>query len=94
MEKVALLGRQVLEAILFLYKVGFQTVGHVHSGNIFMATDTHCKLGGYENALLGYRTRLYRACSQEGYLNNIDLIMFGECSASWSDLPWAVCSES
>lgn len=76
-DKVALFGRQVLEGVAYLYKQGFSPVGHIHSGNVMVLGDDHCKLGGYENTLLGYRTRLYQHCYREGLLKSIDIIMFG-----------------
>ena len=78
MDKVSLFGRQILEGVAILYKLGFPPLGHIHTGNIMVYSDDHCKLGGYENTLLGYRTRLYRLCSTEGYLENIDIVMFGK----------------
>ena len=50
---------------------------HVHVGNIFPEGDS-CLLGGYENKLLGYRPRIYRAVLDHNELPNIDVIMFGE----------------
>ncbi len=41
--------------------------------NIFMDGDT-CKLAGYENTLLGYRSSFHNLCSDDV----IDTIMFGE----------------
>ena len=35
-----------------------------------------CRLAGYENTLLGYKTRLYKLL--KGHLDAIDVIMFGE----------------
>jgi hypothetical protein len=64
--------------VAFLYKQGFPPLGHIHSGNIMVLSDDHCKLGGYDNTLLGYHTRLYQLCSREGYLESIDVIMFGK----------------
>ena len=78
MDKVSLFGKQVLEAINFLHKQGFPCLGHVHTGNIYVVSPDHCKLGGYDNTLLGYRTRLYRMCEQHGYAKAIDVVMFGE----------------
>ena len=37
-----------------------------------------CRLGGYENTLLGYRTLNYKKISEGGHLNKIDVIMFGK----------------
>ena len=63
------------QAIEYLHKNGLKQIGHVQSGNIFIEGDT-CLLGGYENALLGYRSRLHQVC--ENHLSSIDTIMFGE----------------
>ena len=65
------------QAILFLYKIGFPAnfLGHVQSGNIFVQ-DGVCRVGGYENTLLGYRSRFYRMCKD--HLEHMDVIMFGE----------------
>ena len=54
---------------------GFPVLGHVQSGNIFVQ-DGVCRVGGYENTLLGYRSRFYRMC--EDHLEHMDVIMFGE----------------
>ena len=51
-------------------------LGHVQSGNIFVSQDGVCRLGGYENTLLGYRSRFYRMCKD--HLEHMDVIMFGE----------------
>lgn len=75
--QVVIFGRQILEALMFLYKQGLPSMGHLHSGNVFVTSDNCCKLGGYDNSLLGYRTRLYKKCDQEGYLKTIDVILFG-----------------
>ncbi len=63
----------------FLYKQGFPPLGHIHTGNIFQTEEGDFVLGGYENTLLGYRTRLYKKIIEENYqLEKIDVIMFGE----------------
>ena len=66
------------QAVEFLYDKGFPTsaVGHIQSGNIFVVDDV-CKLGGYENTLLGYKTRIYRICKD--HLDHFDTILFGKC---------------
>ena len=79
--QVVIFGRQILEALMFLYKQGLPSMGHLHSGNVFVTSDNCCKLGGYDNSLLGYRTRLYKKCDQEGYLKTIDVILFGKRKA-------------
>ena len=40
--------------------------------------EDHCQLGGYENALLGYRTQHYNRFAD--HMDRIDVLMFGECS--------------
>ncbi len=66
----------------FLYETGFHTLGHIHTGNIFLKEDSEgslmCKLGGYGEALLGYRTRLYADIVKANLLKHIDNIMFGK----------------
>lgn len=39
--------------------------------------NTYCRLGGYENTLLGYRPRLYQSIVNAGELERIDVISFG-----------------
>jgi len=73
-ETVALYGRQILEVLVLLYRRGFPPLGHVHSGNVFV-DDKVCRLSGYENTLLGYKTRLYKILRE--HLDAIDVIMFG-----------------
>ena len=63
------------QALLFLYSRGFPSVGHVHTGNVLVEGRV-CYLTGYENALLGYRTRNYRLLHEN--LQCIDTVMFGE----------------
>ena len=66
-----------LQAMLYLYRQGFpyHQLGHVQTGNVFVGTDNICRLGGYENTLLGYKTRLFRLC--RCYEDRIDIVMFG-----------------
>ena len=61
----------------FLYHKGFPTnaLGHVQSGNVFVVNDV-CQLGGYENTLLGYKTRIYRLCKD--HLEHLDTVLFGK----------------
>ena len=51
------------------------SLGYVHTGNI-LVNGSVCSLGGFENALLGYRTRRYKIF--EDRLANLDVYMFGE----------------
>ena len=62
------------QAMKFLYSQGFPTLGHVQTGNIFVVNDV-CQLGGYENTLLGYKTRLFRLCKDD--LQHFDIVLFG-----------------
>ena len=66
-----------VQAMKFLYDKGFPQLqlGHVQTGNIFVVDDV-CLLGGYENTLLGYRTRLFRLCKD--HLKHFDVILFGK----------------
>ena len=54
-------------------------------GNVFICEDQDgekvCKLGGYDQTLLGYRPRLYKAILGMDLLKHIDIIMFGEDTA-------------
>ena len=61
--------------MMFLYSKNFPSLGHIQSGNIFVVDDT-CLLGGYENTLLGYKTRLFMRCKD--HLEHLDTILFGE----------------
>ena len=63
------------QAVKFLYSKGFPTLGHIQTGNVFVVDDV-CRLGGYENTLLGYRTRLFRLCKDN--LKHLDIILFGK----------------
>ncbi len=60
--------------MLYLYDRGFPLLGHVQSGNCFVK-ENRCQLAGYENTLLGYKTRLYRILKD--HMNKIDVVMFG-----------------
>ena len=56
------------------------SLGFVHSGNIFVSGGSRscggsCRLGGFENALLGYRSRHYQLL--ESYTPQLDVFMFG-----------------
>ena len=58
----------------FLYSIGFPPIDHVQSGNVFVVDDV-CLLGGYENTLLGYKTRIYRLCKE--HLSYLDINLLG-----------------
>jgi len=61
--------------MMTLYQQGFYQIGHIQTGNIFMDGESCC-LGGYENTVFGYKTRLFRQLT--GRTDRIDLIMFGK----------------
>ena len=67
------------QAMMFLYSKNFPTLGHIQSGNIFVVDDV-CRLGGYENTLLGYKTRLFRI--SKDHLEHLDTILFGELAGT------------
>ena len=63
------------QGMMFLTDLGFPLIDHVQSGNVFVVDDI-CLLGGYENTLLGYKTRIYRLCKD--HLSHFDVILFGK----------------
>ena len=65
----------IFQALLYLYKLGLSPLTHLHTGNIFV-TGATCRLGGYENMLLGYRPRLHELLKPLG--RDIDIVMFGK----------------
>ena len=65
------------QAMIFLYHKDFPRLGHIHTGNIFIEVDgknEKCRLGGYVNTLLGYRSEVHAKMT---YDKDIDVIMFG-----------------
>eukprot|EP00117_Sycon_ciliatum_P050324 scpid76365/ scgid35535/ Slowpoke-binding protein len=71
-------GRQVLEALIFLRGRGFPPCLHLHSGNVFV-DGRSCKLGGYEQTIFGYPSRMYplvrRAVKDD--LDALEVVLFG-----------------
>lgn len=64
---------------MYLYGRGCkEPLGHIQTGNIYMANQDTCKVGGYENTLLQYRARLYKTCDVLKCVEDIDIVMFGE----------------
>ena len=54
-------------------------MAHVHTGNIYVDSEDNVRVGGYENTLLGYRTRLHRKLHDSGVnWELVDVFMFGE----------------
>ena len=76
-KEIALCGRSILEALNLLYSHDFPPVGHIQTGNIFRTPEGSYRLGGYENMLLGYKSRYHHLCQQFGG-DNIDIIMLGK----------------
>ena len=80
------------QAMLFLRResfddVSFKPLSHVHTGNVYLVGEEgkeECRVGGYENTLLGYKTRLYKPIHLNHLLLDIDVIMFGE----WGVVRW------
>jgi len=66
------------QAVETLYELGFHYIGQIQSGNVFVFED-HYALGGFENALLGYKTSCYSQLQGEDRLEKMDAIMFGMC---------------
>ncbi|EEB11577.1 Slowpoke-binding protein, putative [Pediculus humanus corporis] len=78
MSQIQRLGRQILEALLFLREKGFPSCGHFHTGNIVLQNGV-ARLSGLENALFGFNSRicpvlLPRAHSEP---ESIDSLCFG-----------------
>lgn len=72
------LGRQILEALLFLSEQGFPSHGHLHSGNIIVQNGV-ARLSGLENGLLGLNSRVNAIIWSQNTndVRNIDIICFG-----------------
>ncbi|XP_065900886.1 probable inactive serine/threonine-protein kinase slob2 [Dysidea avara] len=78
-KQTALFGRQILEAIVFLYDKGLAPLGHIQSGNVMIHSASMCRLAGYENSLLGYKPRCYSTIKPllKEDKAAIDVLMFG-----------------
>ncbi|XP_045102591.1 slowpoke-binding protein-like [Portunus trituberculatus] len=76
--QVQRLGRQVLEALLFLQDRGFPPCGHLHSGNVVLQNSV-ARLSGVENTLLGLTSRIYPIIKRRLKDNRdaIDSVCFG-----------------
>ncbi|XP_037778575.1 slowpoke-binding protein-like isoform X1 [Penaeus monodon] len=76
--QVQRLGRQVLEALLFLQDRGFPPCGHLHSGNVILQNGV-ARLSGVENTLLGLTSRIYPIIKRRLRDNRdaIDSVCFG-----------------
>ena len=77
------MGRQVLEALIFLKERGFPTVIHLHSGNVLVQNGV-ARLAGLENTLLGFTSRIHPLiASRISQTISIDMICFGKIDLSY-----------
>ncbi|KAL1115880.1 hypothetical protein AAG570_006169 [Ranatra chinensis] len=76
--QVQRLGRQILEALLFLNERGFPTCSHLHSGNIIIQNGV-ARLSGLENVLFGFTSRIHPVISRSSRSDPTvdDIICFG-----------------
>uniref|UniRef100_A0A1A9VUX3 Protein kinase domain-containing protein n=1 Tax=Glossina austeni TaxID=7395 RepID=A0A1A9VUX3_GLOAU len=76
--QVQRLGRQILEALLFLKERGFPLHGHLHSGNVILQNGA-ARLSGLENGLLGLSSRINAIMWSRSVadIENVDIICFG-----------------
>lgn len=71
------MGRQMLEALIFLRERGFPTVTHLHSGNVVIQNGV-ARLAGLENSLLGFTSRIHPVVTTRALDgNSTDSICFG-----------------
>ncbi|XP_012283802.1 slowpoke-binding protein isoform X2 [Orussus abietinus] len=71
------MGRQILEALVFLKERGFPVVTHLHSGNVIVQNGV-ARLAGLENTLLGFTSRIHPVVtSRLSNANYVDTICFG-----------------
>ncbi|XP_074106577.1 slowpoke binding protein isoform X2 [Cotesia typhae] len=74
--QIQVLGRQILEALLFLKDRGFPTV-HLHSGNVVIQNGM-ARVAGLENSLLGFTSRIHPLVGPRiPYGASIESICFG-----------------
>ncbi|XP_058824229.1 uncharacterized protein LOC131684952 isoform X2 [Topomyia yanbarensis] len=78
LSQVQRLGRQILEALLFLKERGIPSHGHLHSGNVILQNGV-ARLSGLENGLLGLNSRVNAVvwAHTSPDIDNIDVICFG-----------------
>ncbi|KAF6213105.1 hypothetical protein GE061_010820 [Apolygus lucorum] len=76
--QVQRLGRQILEALLFLKERGYPSCSHLHSGNIIIQNGV-ARLSGLENVLFGFTSRIYPVISKSFRSDPsvIDVVCFG-----------------
>ncbi|KAL1464581.1 hypothetical protein WDU94_004212 [Cyamophila willieti] len=80
LSQVQRLGRQILEALVFLKERGFPPCCHLHTGNIILQNGV-ARLSGLENALMGYTSRIQPMICKSHHViadsNSTDIICFG-----------------
>ncbi|XP_039435791.1 uncharacterized protein LOC120417700 isoform X1 [Culex pipiens pallens] len=78
LSQVQRLGRQILEALLFLRERGIPSHGHLHSGNVILQNGV-ARLSGLENGLLGLNSRVNAIVWSRSApdIDNIDVVCFG-----------------
>ncbi|XP_075210964.1 slowpoke binding protein isoform X2 [Lycorma delicatula] len=76
--QVQRLGRQILEALLFLKERGFPSCTHLHSGNVILQNGV-ARLSGLENTLFGFTSRIHPVIWSLARADPaaIDIICFG-----------------
>ncbi|KAK3102227.1 hypothetical protein FSP39_009753, partial [Pinctada imbricata] len=77
-KQIALFGRQILEALIYMEEKGFPIHGHLHSGNIILDNGV-CRVSGYENTFLGYTSNVYEKVRRKIKHNReaLDVVCFG-----------------
>lgn len=76
--QVQRMGRQILEALVFLKERGFPMVTHLHSSNVVIQNGV-ARLAGLENTLLGFTSRIHPiVTSRLTHATSIDIICFGK----------------
>uniref|UniRef100_A0A1B6DUY8 Protein kinase domain-containing protein n=1 Tax=Clastoptera arizonana TaxID=38151 RepID=A0A1B6DUY8_9HEMI len=78
LSQVQRLGRQILEALLFLKERGFPPYSHLHSGNVILQNGV-ARLSGLENTLFGFTSRTHSVIwsNARNDPNAVDVVCFG-----------------
>lgn len=78
LSQIQQMGRQILEALVFLKERGFPVVAHLHSGNVVVQNGV-ARLAGLENTLLGFKSRIHPiVTSRLTKTSTVDVICFGK----------------
>ncbi|XP_015177663.1 PREDICTED: slowpoke-binding protein isoform X1 [Polistes dominula] len=77
LSQIQQMGRQILEALVFLKERGFPVVSHLHSGNVVVQNGV-ARLAGLENTLLGFKSRIHPIVTTRlTKTSTVDVICFG-----------------